>query len=336
MLRSKIVSIVDICARFPWAIITIAAILTVVTAVYSVRNFSINTNVNRLISQDLDWRQRELTVDRLFPHRNDTILVVVDAPTSEQATEANSALIKRLQERSALFQSVQSLNESEFFQRNALLFASTEEVKSFATQFAQAQALFQVLNTDPTLRGFVQALTFGFAGLQRKMYTLDDMARPLSMFATTLEDVVDGKPASFSWRELVNRKKATASELRRFILIKPVLDFTQLEPGAAATNAIRQAVSDLKLQPEYQARVRLTGSIPIQDEEFGTLREHWELNALVSLGFLIGILWLALGSVRIIVAVLISIFAGLAMTAAVGLWLVGSILQGIMIASALS
>jgi len=34
-----------------------------------------------------------------------------------------------------------------------------EEVKSFATQFAQAQALFQVLNTDPSLRGLVQALT---------------------------------------------------------------------------------------------------------------------------------------------------------------------------------
>ena len=71
--------------------------------------------------------------------------------------------------------------------------------------------------------------------------------------------------------------------------------------------------------------MRLTGSIPIQDEEFGTLKEHWELNAAVSLGFLIGILWLALGSARIIVAVLISIFCGLAMTAAIGLWLVGSL-----------
>ncbi len=325
MLRSKIVSIVDICTRFPWAIIAITAILTVVTAAYSVRNFSINTNVNRLISQDLDWRQRELAVDRSFPHRNDTILVVVEAPTSEQATEANAALLKRLQGQSALFQSVQSLNESEFFQRHALLFASTEDVKGFATQFAQAQALFQVLNTDPTLRGLVQALTFGLAGLQRKMYTLDDMARPLTMFATTLEDVVAGRPASFSWRELVNRKAPTPGELRRFILIKPVLDFTQLEPGAVATKAIRQAVSDLKLESDYRARVRLTGSIPIQDEEFGTLKEHWELNAAVSLGFLIGILWLALGSARIIVAVLISIFCGLAMTAAMGLWLVGSL-----------
>src|SRR5262245_18802509 len=161
MLRSKIVSIVDICTRFPWAIIANAAILTVVTAVYSVRNFSINTNVNRLISQDLDWRQRELAVDRSFPHRNETILAVVEPPTSELTTEANTALLKRLQEQPALFQSVQSLNESEFFQRHALLFASPEEVKSFATQFAQAQALFQVLNTDPTLRGLVQALTFG-------------------------------------------------------------------------------------------------------------------------------------------------------------------------------
>ena len=88
-----------------------------------------------------------------------------------------------------------------------------------------------------------------------------------------------------------------------------MLDFTQLEPGAAATKAIRQAVSDLKLEPDYRARVRLTGSIPIQDEEFGTLKEHWELNTLVSLGFLIGILWLALGSARIIVAVLVSIFS---------------------------
>jgi hypothetical protein len=151
------------------------------------------------------------------------------------------------------------------------------------------------------------------------------MTRPHTLFAETLEDVVANRPTSFSWRELVSRRARTADELRRFILIKPVLDFTALEPGGAATAAIRQAVTDLKLEGDYRAKVRLTGSIPIQDEEFGTLKEHWELNTLVSLGFLIGILWLALGSARIIVAVLISIFSGLAITAAIGLGLVGSL-----------
>src|SRR5687767_12237403 len=110
MLKTKIASIVNICTRFPWLVVAIAVILASVTAIYSARNFSINTNVTRLISQDLPWRQRELAVDQSFPQRNETILVVLDAPTSELATAANTALLKRLRERPEQFQSVQSLN----------------------------------------------------------------------------------------------------------------------------------------------------------------------------------------------------------------------------------
>ena len=93
---------------------------------------------------------------------------------------------------------MRSLNESEFLRRHALLFASTEEIEAFSKQFAQAQALFQVLVGDPSLRGLVQALTFALAGIQRKMFTLDDMARPLTMFATTPRG--GGRPAA---RELL-------------------------------------------------------------------------------------------------------------------------------------
>jgi hypothetical protein len=145
------------------------------------------------------------------------------------------------------------------------------------------------------------------------------------MFATTFEDVMAGRPASFSWRELIARKAPEPSELRRIIEIKPVLDFTALEPGSAATKAIRQAVADLKLDTEYLARVRLTGPISIQDEEFGTLKENADLNAAISLAFLLGILWLALRSPRIILAVFISIFVGLSITAALGLMMVGTL-----------
>ena len=35
-----------------------------------------------------------------------------------------------------------------------------------------------------------------------------------------------------------------------------MLDFSALEPGAAATSAIRQAASDLKLGSDYRAQVR--------------------------------------------------------------------------------
>ena len=155
MLKSRIVSLVNICVRYPWAIIAIAALLTLITSIYSVRNFAINTNVTRLISTDVPWRQRERAVDQSFPNRQEIILAVIDAPTSELATQANAALMKRLREQPKLFTEVQSLNESEFLQRHALLYASTEQVQQLSAQFSQAQALFQVFVTDPSLRGMI-------------------------------------------------------------------------------------------------------------------------------------------------------------------------------------
>src|SRR5215208_5038126 len=325
MLKSRLASIVNICTRHPWIIIIVAAILTVVTAAYSVHNFAINTDVNKLISSELPWRQRELAVDKAFPHRKETIIAVVEAPTSELATQATADLVQNLTGQNALFQAVREPGSGEFFNLNGLLFLSTDEVGETLNQFAQAQPLIQVLVADPTLRGFAQALTFTLAGLQRNMYTLDQMARPLTSFATTLEDAAAGRPASFSWRELVSGKQPQPSDLRRIIEITPVLDYSALEPGEKPITAIRKTVADLKLDSEYGARVRLTGPVPIQDEEFATLKENAELNAMVSLAFLIGILWLALRSARIVIAVLISIFVGLSVTAALGLMMVGSL-----------
>ena len=52
-----------------------------------------------------------------------------------------------------------------------------------------------------------------------------------------------------------------------------MLDFNALEPGKRATDAIRDAAASLDLASRYQARVRLTGPVPIENEEFGTVRE---------------------------------------------------------------
>ena len=325
MLRSKIVSVVNICASHGWRVIVIAALLAVLCGYYSAMNFSIDTDVNKLISNDLDWRKNELVLSDAFPYRHEIIVAVVEAPTSELASQATAELIEKLATQTKVFRSVTEPAGGAFFSKNALLFASLDQTTAFTSQFAQSRPLIQVLVSDQNWRGLVQGLSLALAGVQRNMYTLDAMARPLNMFASTIEESIAGRPASFSWRELAAGKSPAAGDLRRVIEIRPVLDFAALEPGQAATKAIRQTVSDLKLDTEFRARVRLTGPIPIQDEEFGTLKENAELNAFVSLAFLVGILWLALRSPKIIAAVLISIFVGLTITAAAGLALVGSL-----------
>jgi hopanoid biosynthesis associated RND transporter like protein HpnN len=124
---------------------------------------------------------------------------------------------------------------------------------------------------------------------------------------------------------LVNSKPAEAHDLQRFIEVQPRLDFGALEPGRTATDAIRQTVAHLNLGARYGARVRLTGLIPIDDDEFGTVKQNAGLNAALSLLAVLAILWLALRSARIIFAVAVSITLGLAMSAAWGLFLVGAL-----------
>ncbi|HEY7302461.1 MAG TPA: MMPL family transporter [Xanthobacteraceae bacterium] len=324
MLASRIASIVNICARFAWLVIALATVLTAFTGYYSIEHFSINTDVNKLISPDLPWRQRELAVDRAFPHRHERIIAVVEAPTSEKASQAAAALIDRLSLQPELFASVREPGAGPFFARNGLLFLSADEVDRATAEFARAGPLIQVLVSDPTWRGLIQALTFSLGGIQRKFYSLNEMTRPLRMFASTVEQAIAGAPASFSWRELVARKAPEPGDLRRIVEIVPLLDYGAIEPGKRATQAIRQVALDAGLASDYQAHVRLTGPIPIEDEEFSTLKENAGLNAIISLTFLLGILWLALRSPRIIASVLVTIFVGLLISAALGLAMVGS------------
>src|SRR6266850_43701 len=128
MLKTRVVTIVNGCTRHAWPVIIVAALLTLITSIYSVQNISINTDVNKLISSDLPWRQRELAVDRAFSHRNESILTVVEAPTSELASQASVALAHKLAEQPSLFPVIRNPAESDFFARNALLFLPKEDV----------------------------------------------------------------------------------------------------------------------------------------------------------------------------------------------------------------
>ena len=54
---------------------------------------------------------------------------------------------------------------------------------------------------------------------------------------------------------------------------QPKLDHTQLEPGGAATEAIRDAASKLEFVKSGDARVRITGNVALADEEFASVAQ---------------------------------------------------------------
>ncbi len=325
MLASIVTAVVGFCTRFPWPIITLALIGAVGAAVYSAEHFAINTDINKLISPDLDWRKREADLEKAFPGHFGSMLVVVDAPIAEFSSRAGNELAERLRTQPQLFRAVEDIGGSEFFARNGLLFQSTEDVANSTKGLGQAAPLIGTLAGDRSLRGLTRVLSLGLVGVQNHMVTLDAMAQPLSMAATTVEDALAGRPASFSWQAMLNGQQTGSNDTRRLIEVRPVLNFAALQPGEAASQAIRQAASDLQLAQKYQARVRLTGSVPIADEEFATVQDGALINGIGTIVIVLTILWLALKSTRIIAAVFINLFVGLAITSALGLMIVGAL-----------
>lgn len=325
MLVSAVSRVVRFCTRYPWLVIVAVMALTAASAAYAATHFAINTDINKLISADLPWRHREAVFEKEFPGHFASTLVVVDAPTPELVSAATDELVKRLQGHPDLFQQVDDLAGGPFFAHNSLLFQPADQVARFTQGLAAAAPLIEVLHDDQSLRGLVSGLNLGLAGVVQNKVTLDQMSRPMAMAADTLDAVFAGRPATFSWQEMLSGEKPPPSRLRRFVEVDPVLDFTSLEPGQKADNAIRKAAADLHLAERYQARVRLTGTVPMGDEEFSTVQQGAWLNIAGTIAIVLLILWLALKSKRLISAVFINLFAGLAITAALGLLMVGAL-----------
>ncbi len=312
------------CTRFAWLVLTLGLIVAASAIVYSVRHFAINTDVAKLISPDLDWRLREIDFEKTFPGRNDLILAVVEAQTPEMAREAGDALEKKLLPQTDKFIWVKRPTGGPFFDNNGLLFLPTADVAKQTAQLVSGAPIFDILVDDPSIRGLTGVLEFGLGGAVRGRYTRDSMARPLNMVAETVEKVLANQPVWFSWEGLSSSDPLTDAQKRTLLTIRPVLDFKALEPGGAATDAIRKAATDLNLAGLYGARVRLTGPVPIANEEFATVKDGAVENGIATVLIVLFILWCALKSPKIIIAVFVTLIIGLAITTAVALMLVGA------------
>ena len=325
MLTTIVARIVAACCRHATLVLIVALLVTAGAGYYAVTHFAINTDSSKLISTRLPWRQREAEYNKAFPQNNDLILIVVDGKTPERAQEAASALVDKLSPRRKYFEFARLPPEEAFYGRQGLLFQDLDKVKQTVAQLDQATPLLSVLAYDPTLRGISSAIQLMATGVVRGKASLEQTAPVFASFAPPMEQALAGKTDLFSWQGLFNRDGEAVQGTRRFVLVKPKLNFSDIEPGEDATHIIHKTVRDLHLTPETGVTVRLTGPIPLNDEAFGSVKQGFLLNSVLTVLAVVLILWLALKSARLIVAVFISTTIGLIITAGLGLAMVGAL-----------
>ena len=316
--------IVAASTRHPLIVLFSVASLTLAALLFIAQNFAMTADTSQLISQRLEWRQRELAFEAAFPQFNNLTMVVVDGATPELANDATRRLAAALKERLDLFQSVRWPDGGPFFEREGLLFLPSKDVEKATSDLVRAAPLLARLNADPNLRGALVVLTDILQGLKQGDVSLQDIQPTLTAFSKTFEDAVAERPAFFSWRTFFSGEKSPdLREIRYVLLVQPVMDYAALEPGAAASDAIRNIAQSLGLDAAHGVTVRLTGSVPLADEEFASLAQDAHLVLGAMLVALFGILWLAVRSARVVLAIAVTTLTGLVLTAAVGLLATG-------------
>jgi len=306
--------------RHAWLVALIGLLLAVGSVVYCMHHFALTADTNQLISPNLPWRRTEAAYNKAFPQTANATAVVVDGATPEIAEAAAARLAAALAARRDEFYSVVRPDSGPFFQKNGLMLLPLPQVEKTLGQLTQAQAFLGPLAADPSLRGVMSTLSTVLLGVSQGQAKLSDIDAPMKSLADALSKIEAGKPAFFSWQALLSGGDGPGPRLtRQFILVKPKLDFGSLEPGAQSGALIHAIARQQGLDAAHGVQVRLTGDVPLADEQFGSLLDRVWLMVGAMVGSILLMLWLAVRSIRIMTCILAVTIIGLIITAAGGL-----------------
>ena len=306
-------AIVGYAQASPRVVLAGAIFLTAASGFYAAGNLKIDTDTAGMISEDLPFRQHFKAFRHAFPALSDNVAIVIDADLPDRADEAAEILAGRLRADRENFPLVFSPETNPFFVRNGLLYLDREDLVSLADEIADSQAFLVKLAGDPSLRGLNAVLRDAVDGAD-DVGQATRIATVLDRITAVADSVAAGRPGVLSWRALIGGQQDEGTT-RRIIITKPRVDFGSLAPAADAMARIRKIAADAGLSPANGVTVRLTGGVVISTEELESVTSGAANAGLISLVLVTILLAWGIRSLRLVLAILAALIAGLIWTA---------------------
>ncbi len=302
-----------------WVIIT-AIVIAGLSLTYTATNLGIHTDTTDMLSEDVPFRINHKRYKEAFPQYEDALLLVVDAPTPEQAHEAAKRLAGNLQKDKAHFYEVNYLSGDPFFEKNGLLYKDVVELEKITDQLASAQPLIARLAKNLTLGAFASVLTEAVNEINKgRDLDLDAVFRGVS---TALNARFAGTPHALSWQALLGGVQQV-DHYQELVLARPRQDYTQLFAAEAALVAAREAAAVLGISHNASVKMRITGEAALAYDELHSAMKGAQDAGVLALILVIVVLFIALRTVGAIMTVIFSLVLGLILTAAFATFAVG-------------
>lgn len=304
----------------PW-VVGLWLLATGMALNYTMDRLGIDTDTVDMLSAELPFRQTYERYKRLFPEYVDTLLVVIDGTTPELVERAAETLTARLEARGELFKTVYRPGAGSFFEKHGLLYLSTVDLENLADNLARIQPFLAKLIRDRSLRGLLAMLGSALKAV-REGETLD-LKPILWRLDEALQASLEKRFYRLSWQALMLGEEASAEPYRRFVIVQPRLDYSEILAAQPAMEEIRRLAKELDIDQSRGLRLRITGEVAMSHEELETVFKGTSVFGLVALAMIAFTLFVGLRSLRLTLITLLSLVSGLILTAAFATTAVG-------------
>ena len=324
--RIFLVGWTDLARRGAVAVVLLSIVLSGWTLHYLSENVQISTDTTDMLSKDLPFRQKDREMEAAFPNEGGSIVVVIDGATPDLADDAALALSARLKMHPELFGKVLDPASEPFFQHNGLLYLGIDELAELGDRLAESQPFLAALWREPDLNGLFRMLGLAVEEAAKPNgEAVVDITPILNSISDVAEAQAQGAFKHLSWRQLLNGGEIDSSDYRRFLLIEPRLDYGSLQPASDAIDGVRELAREMKFDGTAGVKVRLTGSAALSQEELESVQEGMGLAGIISLTLVMIILLGGMRSLRLTVAILITLIIGLIWTAGFAIFALGTL-----------
>jgi uncharacterized protein len=298
--------------RFPWTIVLLTVTLTGLSLTYSIKHLSIDTNTSDMLSPDLPFQKNRKRIDTAFPLDSGSLILVVDALTPEETSQAAIKLADILKQQGDRFEAVFIPTENDFFRQQALLYLDQADLDDLAKKLTDAQPFIGHLAQNYHLGGLFEII--GKALNEHDQDLPMDMNPLLLAVDSTLTNQLAGNKRYLSWQNLLADNKLNTESNRSIVIAKPKMHFDNILAAEGAQTAARAAAQDV-MKDNATVRVRITGEVALEHEELESVGLNAIWSSLASLLLVCLALWAGLRSVKLMLITLIVLILGLVLTA---------------------
>ncbi len=286
-------------SRKPWLVVTVAVALTAVSAFYAATTLTLNADLDKLVSEKLDYHRRYLNFLQEFGDQEYLYVVVEIDDDLPRAKRFLTSLAGRLEKIGDVEEIIYKV-DNPAMERGFLLYLSMEELKALNTMLVGGAFDVRDMARWTMLDQFLAAINKEVAGpidtaREEELSTsfkfldgiIDDMSDTIERgtpYGSRLQELFFGNGETFDPDGFLRNGDLL------FLLLMPEKDFTTMEVIAEPLARIRAAIEEAKA--DYPGiRAGLTGRPVLAADELATTDRDMTRATLLAIA-LVGLLFI--------------------------------------------